>query len=121
MIKTERVYDKPLGDDGYRILVDRLWPRGLTKEAAKIDFWLKEIAPSDDLRKRFHHDPAKWDEFRKEYELELSKKLELLKKVKQAERENKAVTPVYAAKDVEHNNALALSIILQKLKNPRAS
>lgn len=101
-------------DDGFRILVDRLWPRGMSKEKAKVDLWLKEIAPSDELRKRFCHDPKKWVEFKKKYEIKLKNKTEFLHKIKQAEKDNKTVTLVYSAKDEEHNNAVALLTILKK-------
>lgn len=75
MIKSKRVYEKPSRNDGYRILVDRLWPRGLSKEDAKVNEWLKEIAPSDELRKWFMHDPKKWESFQKKYQRELEKKI----------------------------------------------
>jgi uncharacterized protein YeaO (DUF488 family) len=106
-IKIKRVYEKPDKDDGIRILVDRLWPRGLTKEKANIDLWLKDIAPSAELRKWFGHDPAKWDEFRRRYREELKndkKSTSLLKE----QLKKGAVTLVYAAKDEEHNEALFL-------------
>jgi uncharacterized protein YeaO (DUF488 family) len=115
MIKIKRVYDLPTKEDGFRILVDRLWPRGISKEKAKVDLWLREIAPSDDLRTWFAHDPEKWDEFKGKYEKELKDKQELLKKVKQIEKEKGTVTLLYSAKDVEHNNAVALSFILKKV------
>lgn len=107
MIKIKRVYEKPQVDDGIRILVDRLWPRGLTKEKARIDLWLKDIAPSTQLRKWFSHDPAKWTGFRKRYleELERNKEGSLLLR-EQLKKGN--VTLVYAAKDEEHNEALVL-------------
>ncbi|HTN69255.1 MAG: DUF488 domain-containing protein [Bacteroidales bacterium] len=107
MIKIKRVYEKPQVDDGIRILVDRLWPRGLTKEKARIDLWLKDIAPSTQLRKWFSHDPAKWTGFRKRYleELERNKEESLLLR-EQLKKGN--VTLVYAAKDEEHNEALVL-------------
>ena len=113
MIRTKRVYDPPSGEDGQRILVDRLWPRGLTKERARIDLWLKEIAPSDDLRKRFHHDPALWDEFRRRYRRELSEKPELVRELKNR-AESGTVTLVYAARDERHNNAVALKELLEE-------
>jgi uncharacterized protein YeaO (DUF488 family) len=114
MIQIKRIYDQPSSSDGFRILVDRLWPRGMSKEKAKVDLWLKEVAPSNELRKRYHHDPKKWAEFKEKYEAELEKKTELLHKIKQAEKENKIVTLVYSAKDEEHNNAVALAAILKK-------
>jgi len=113
MIRIKRVYDKPSKEDGYRILVDRLWPRGLSKQKAKVDLWLKEIAPSDELRKSFCHDLARWEEFNKKYTEELKSKKNLLHKIKQIEKEKRTVTLLYAAKDEEHNNAVALSGILK--------
>ncbi|MBX5328233.1 MAG: DUF488 domain-containing protein [Candidatus Bathyarchaeota archaeon] len=113
MIKIKRVYDAPSKEDGYRILVDRLWPRGLSKEKANVDLWLREIAPSDELRKRFCHDPVKWEEFKEKYAEELERKRDLLRKIKQIEEEQGTVTLLYAAKDKEHNNAVALSNVLK--------
>jgi uncharacterized protein YeaO (DUF488 family) len=106
-IKIKRVYEKPDKDDGIRILVDRIWPRGLTKEKANIDLWLKDIAPSTELRKWFGHDPAKWDEFRRRYREELKKNKESTSLMKEQLKKG-AVTLVYAAKDEEHNEALVL-------------
>lgn len=108
MIKMKRVYEKASEEDGFRILVDRLWPRGLSKDKAKIDIWLKDVAPSNDLRKWFSHDPQKWQEFIKRYQTELNQKQELLHKIKQAEKENGTVTLLYGAKDQERNQAVAL-------------
>ena len=106
-IKIKRVYEQPDKDDGRRILVDRLWPRGLTKEKASVDLWLKDIAPSTELRKWFEHDPGKWEEFKKRYLDELKGKSEQIQLLKQ-EMEKGTVTLVYGAKDEEHNEALAL-------------
>ncbi|HJV76927.1 MAG TPA: DUF488 domain-containing protein [Paludibacter sp.] len=106
-MQIKRVYDKPETEDGARILVDRLWPRGLTKEKACIDLWLKDIAPSTELRKWFDHDSEKWDEFRKRYFVELRnnpKQLALLDE----QLKNGKVTLLYAAKDKEHNEAVAI-------------
>lgn len=115
MIKIKRVYDSPAKEDGIRILVDRLWPRGTSKKKAKVDLWLREIAPSDDLRKLFSHDLKKWEEFKSKYEIELKGKQELLHKIRQIEKEKGIVTILYSAKDEEHNNAVALSAVLKKL------
>jgi uncharacterized protein YeaO (DUF488 family) len=114
MIKTKRIYESPAEEDGFRILVDRLWPRGAQKEKAKIDLWLKEIAPSDDLRKWFAHDPQKWEEFKKKYAKELATKQGLLNEIRQIEKEKGTVIFLYSARDTEHNNAVALKIILEK-------
>lgn len=107
MIKIKRVYESFDKNDGLRILVDRLWPRGLTKGRAKIDLWSKDITPSDTLRKWFAHDSAKWEEFKARYFQELKNKKEAVEVIKEKVREGK-VTLVYGAKDTEHNNAQAL-------------
>jgi uncharacterized protein YeaO (DUF488 family) len=109
MLRVKRVYESKEAGDGVRILVDRLWPRGLRSEQAGIDEWMKDIAPSDGLRKWFAHDPGKWSEFERKYVAELSEpsKAALLKRIaKLAVSGN--VTLVYAAKDTEHNNARIL-------------
>jgi uncharacterized protein YeaO (DUF488 family) len=112
-MKIKRVYEKPEKDDGIRILVDRLWPRGLTKEKARVDLWLKDIAPSTELRKWFGHDPGKWKEFRKRYSDELKKNEEQVSLLKD-QIKNGTVTLVYGAKDEEHNEAF----VLKELFNP---
>lgn len=112
MITIKRIYDQSETKDGFRILVDRLWPRGMTKEKAKIDLWLKEIAPSNELRKWFSHDPEKWDDFVKKYKKELKDKQELLKTIKQLEKNEGAITLLYAAKDEKHNEAVVLKEII---------
>jgi uncharacterized protein YeaO (DUF488 family) len=112
-IKIKRVYEKPEKDDGIRILVDRLWPRGLTKEKAGIDLWLKDIAPSSELRKWFGHDPEKWKEFRKRYNEELKKNEEQVSLLKDQIKKGK-VTLVYGAKDEEHNEALVLKELFSR-------
>lgn len=113
MIQLKRIYDPPQKSDGLRILVDRLWPRGLTKEKAKIDLWLKEIAPSNTLRKWSHHDPERWPEFKKRYFAELDDHTEQLKIIL-SEAKGKTVTLLFAAKDEQHNNAVALKEYLEK-------
>jgi len=110
--KIKRVYEKPEKEDGFRILVDRLWPRGLTKEKAKVDLWLKEIAPSTELRKWFAHDPEKWEEFKKRYLSELKKNKEPVAQLKEKMKEGN-VTLIYAAKDETHNEA---QVLLNELK-----
>lgn len=114
MIRTKRIYDPPSKEDGYRILVDRLWPRGLTKEKARIDLWLKEVAPSNELRKWFSHDPEKWEEFRNRYGKELTNKQELLHRIIQLEKEKGIVTLLYSTKETERNNVVALQDFLKK-------
>ena len=115
MIKIKRAYEKPSEDDGYRILVDRLWPRGIAKNKAKIDLWLKQVSPSNELRKWFSHDLEKWNEFKERYHSEIKSEKTSLQKIKQIENENKIITLVYAAKDDKHNNAIFLLDELKKL------
>ena len=115
MIKLKRVYESPSPEDGLRILVDRLWPRGLTKERAAVDLWMKDVAPSTELRKWFGHDPAKWKQFQIRYRKELEGKKEALKDLKQKSRGH-TVTLVYGARDEEHNEALILREILARRK-----
>ncbi len=107
MIVIKRAYEEKGPHDGYRILVDRLWPRGLTKERVAADVWMKEIAPSTELRKWFGHDPKKWAEFRKRYEAELKDKAELVGEIKKKAKRGR-VTLLYGAKDELHNEALVL-------------
>ena len=106
-IRIKRVYEEPSHEDGKRILVDRLWPRGLSKEKASVDLWLKDIAPSTELRKWFAHDPSKWDEFKQRYLSELKENSEAVQTLKE-ELKKGQVTLVYGAKDEEHNDALVL-------------
>jgi len=113
MIKLKRAYEKPARDDGERILVERLWPRGLTKLQAKVDLWLKEVAPSTELRKWFGHDPDRWDEFRRRYQKELKGKDDLIKLLKRKAKAG-TITLIYAARDEERNGALVLKQFLQK-------
>ena len=111
-IRIKRVYEEPSHEDGKRILVDRLWPRGLTKEKAKVDLWLKDVAPSTELRKWFAHDPEKWTEFQERYAKELKLKSEPLAQL-QHEAKHGPVTLLYGARDEEHNEAVALQRLLQ--------
>ncbi len=111
MIKIKRIYDPVSEDDGKRILVDRLWPRGVKKEDVGIDEWLKDIAPGDGLRKWFSHDLSKWQEFKKRYQRELKDKSELIEKLKKEAKRGK-VTLLFAAKDVEHNNAVVMKEVI---------
>ncbi len=112
-IRIKRVYAQPDKEDGTRILVDRLWPRGLTKEKAKVDLWLKEIAPSTELRQWFGHDPEKWTEFQTRYRSELKKNKEQVSRLME-EVEKGPVTLVYGARDEEHNEAVVLQRWLQR-------
>lgn len=106
-VQLKRAYEPPAASDGLRVLVDRLWPRGVSKEAARIDQWLKEIAPSAELRKWFGHDPAKWQEFRRRYFRELDEQQKAVAALRGHIRAG-TVTLVYGAKDEQHNDAVAL-------------
>jgi uncharacterized protein YeaO (DUF488 family) len=115
-LHIKRVYDKPDEDDGLRVLVDRLWPRGLSKTAARIDLWARELAPSDDLRRWFGHEPSKWEGFRERYLQELTQadKADHLAALRQTMRSHRKVTLLYAAHDQAHNNAVVLQQLLQQ-------
>jgi uncharacterized protein YeaO (DUF488 family) len=119
-IQVKRVYEKPAKADGRRVLVDRVWPRGLTKDKAQIDDWLKEIAPSTRLRKWFRHDPARWTEFKKRYAAELKDQREEVEQLVREARK-RTITLLFGAKDIEHNNAVALREHIEKLRNARAA
>jgi uncharacterized protein YeaO (DUF488 family) len=119
VIKLKRVYEKPASGDGFRVLVDRLWPRGVSKVAAHVDRWLKEVAPSTGLRRWFGHDPSRWTEFRTRYFAELELRADAIAELRALIAEN-PVTFVYAAKDPEHTHALALKDFVER-KPKRAS
>ncbi len=108
VVHVKRVYESVSRDDGRRVLVDRLWPRGLKREAAKIDLWLKEVAPSAELRRWFNHDPERWAQFRQRYRAELVKNPQAIKTLQDLIAGAKPVTLLFAAKDMERNNAVAL-------------
>lgn len=110
-VKLKRAYDDPMAADGMRILVDRLWPRGVKKEGAAIDLWAKDLAPSTELRKWFGHDPARWTEFRRRYTAEIRQHTELLDKIRKLARRG-TVTLIYAARDQEHNEAVTIRDML---------
>jgi uncharacterized protein YeaO (DUF488 family) len=112
MIQVKRVYEKPSRKDGVRILVDRLWPRGLTKERAAVNLWLKDVAPSTELRKWFEHDPAKWEQFQSRYRKELGGRKDALALLTEKCKQ-RTVTLLYGARDEEHNEALVLKRILE--------
>ena len=114
-VKLKRAYESPSADDGYRVLVDRLWPRGLSKEKLHVDLWLKEIAPSNDLRQWFGHETSKWEEFRKRYLRELEQNAEAVALFREAVKGRNRVTLVYAARDAEHNEAVVLQAFLSRL------
>ena len=114
MVRVKRVYEKAEKADGWRVLVDRLWPRGLTKEAVKADVWMKEVAPSDALRKSFCHDVKKWPAFEKKYHAELAKKREMIAELRRMEKEHGTLTLLFGAKDEEHNQAVVLAEFLKR-------
>jgi uncharacterized protein YeaO (DUF488 family) len=113
MIQVKRAYEKPEESDGYRVLVDRLWPRGVKKEAARLDEWAREVAPSDGLRKEFHGHPERWEEFRERYGTELDGKGELVAGLRERAAGG-TLTLVYAARNEERNNAVALREYLER-------
>jgi uncharacterized protein YeaO (DUF488 family) len=112
MLNLKRAYEKPDKQDGFRVLVERLWPRGLTKEAVALDLWLKDVAPSPELRRWFGHDPARWEEFRRRYGRELMDRPAAVKVLREKLREG-PVTLVYGSRDQEHNAAAALKEFLE--------
>jgi uncharacterized protein YeaO (DUF488 family) len=112
-IELKRAYDQAAETDGYRVLVDRIWPRGIAKADLRIDVWLKDLAPSAGLRKWFRHDPAKWDEFQKRYARELEQRRDALEQLAARARAGR-VTLVFGAKDTERNNAVALKGYLER-------
>jgi uncharacterized protein YeaO (DUF488 family) len=113
MLRTKRIYDEPSKDDGLRVLVDRLWPRGLSKEKALVDRWEKDLAPTSELRRWFGHEPARWEEFLRRYRAELEGKEELLARLR-SEADDGTVTLLYAARDETHNNAVALKRYIEE-------
>lgn len=110
--QIKRIYEPKGPEDGYRVLVDRLWPRGISKDAAALDLWAKEIAPSEDLRKWFGHDPQRWAEFRRRYKAELTAHAEMLQALRD-QNEMGPVTLLFAAKDEAHNQAVVLKEVLE--------
>ena len=112
-IRLKRVYDPPAEEDGYRVLVERLWPRGLLKERAGVDLWLKDAGASPELRRWFGHDPERWEEFRRRYFAEMRQREEVVDLLKNLIREKGTVTFVFAARDSDRNNAVALREFLE--------
>jgi uncharacterized protein YeaO (DUF488 family) len=121
MFKIKRAYEPADKRDGTRVLVDRVWPRGRSKEEIQIDHWLKDVAPSTSLRKRFRHDPKKWGEFKERYAAELEGKRDSVDFLLDLGNGKKPVTLVFAAKDTEHNNAVALADYLRRSGRRRSS
>ena len=116
-LEIKRVYTEPAKEDGQRILVDRLWPRGISKEKAQIDLWLKDIAPSNELRKWFAHEPSKWKEFKEKYFKELKSNPDVVKTLSEQLNKNK-VTLVFSAKEERFNNAVALKEFIETYISP---
>ena len=112
-MQLKRAYEPPARADGYRVLVDRLWPRGVSRERARLDEWARELAPSRELREWFGHDPARFDEFRRRYEDELKSQEAKLQELRERARD-RTLTVVYAARDTEHNDAVVLAEILRR-------
>ena len=112
-IRLKRVYDPPEPDDGYRVLIDRVWPRGVSREQARIDEWARDLAVSTDLRRWFGHDPARFEEFRLRYERELAEHEARLDELRERARRGR-LTIVYGARDREHNNAVVLADVLRR-------
>jgi len=110
-VKSKRVYDAAEAGDGYRVLIDRMWPRGVSRQRAQLDEWARELAPSSELRKWFHHDPERFDEFRSRYREELRERRPLLEELRRRARDG-PVTLLYAARDREHNDAVVLEELL---------
>lgn len=120
MIKLKRAYEKASKDDGFRILVDRLWPRGVSKVEAHVDAWLKDVTPSPALRTWFGHDPEKWAEFRRRYTAELTQDSDAVAELRDLVAEKKNVTFVYGAKDTEHTHAIVLRDFIEGDSRKRA-
>lgn len=115
MIQTKRIYESPAKNDGYRVLIDRLWPRGISKEKARINEWMREIAPSNELRRWYRHDPAKWKEFQKRYlrEMKEGKHVELFHQLKKLARGQQILTLVFSSREEKLNNATVLKELLE--------
>jgi len=116
-IEIQRIYDSPRGDKGYRVLVDRLWPRGLRKDQVEFDVWMKELAPSDPLRTWFAHDPERWEEFRERYSRELDSRRDLLDRLLRSAK-NRKIVLLYGARDTLHNQAVAIKEYLEHMLLP---
>ena len=117
-LRLKRVYDPPAPGDGVRVLVDRLWPRGLTKKKAAVDHWMKEVAPSPQLRKWFGHDPDRWVEFKRRYKSELRQHKDLLAEIRKLNKQ-RSVTLLFGARDEEHNDAVVLREVLARAARAR--
>ncbi|MGZ7167707.1 MAG: DUF488 domain-containing protein [Halobacteriota archaeon] len=118
MIKSKRVYEQAKPSDGYRVLVDRLWPRGVRKDDAKLNAWLRELGPSTELRKWFSHDPDKWPEFQRRYRAELNSKTHVLQKLI-ADAATEDITLVYASREQRYNNVTVLKEVLEDIMHKK--
>ncbi len=116
MLKIKRIYDSPDDGDGFRVLVDRIWPRGISKARAHLDLWMRDIAPSNALRKWFAHDPEHWSEFVKKYHRELKRNAAMVQQVRALEKENGTLTLLYSAHDAACNQAVALRMFLKSAR-----
>jgi uncharacterized protein YeaO (DUF488 family) len=116
-VRAKRVYDPPESSDGARVLIDHVWPRGVSRERARLDDWARELAPSDELRRWFDHDPERFDEFRRRYRDELAKQPERLGELRRRAAGG-PVTILYAARDRDHNNAVVLAELLREAERP---
>ena len=117
-VRLKRAYEPAAASDGYRVLIDRLWPRGVSREKARLDEWARELAPSTELRRWFAHDPARFEEFRRRYTEELAAQEPKLRELRRRAREG-TLTLVYGARDTEHNDAVVLAEILRGERQPR--
>lgn len=117
-VQLKRAYEPPARSDGYRVLIDRLWPRGVSREDAKLDDWARELAPSSELRRWFGHEPARFEEFRRRYLDELADQQAKLRELRQLAREG-TLTLVYGARDSEHNDAVVLADLLRRGRRAR--
>ena len=117
-VRLKRAYEPPAQSDGYRVLIDRLWPRGVSKQEARLDEWARELAPSSELRRWFGHEPAKFDEFRRRYREELARQEEKLGELRRRARGGR-LTLVYGARDSEHNDAVVLAELLRRGRRSR--
>ena len=119
-ILVKRIYEPAAAQDGFRILVDRLWPRGISKERAQLGLWMRDIAPSNELRKWFGHEAAKWPEFQERYRAELATRSDLLDSLLGLEQEHQVITLLFGARDQEHNEAMVLLDVLNSRRRRRA-
>ena len=115
MIQLNRVYDKNLPKDAFKVLVDRLWPRGISKNDGIVDAWYKEISPSNELRKWYNHDPEKWELFKEKYKKELVEQEDILKEILRLEKQHKKILLLYSSKEEKLNNAVALKEVLSSM------